>query len=706
MIFSNFHISKKQFQLILWRGIFFVVILVVIFNFVWLVPALNDVKDRVFSHQGEIMERVSVEFERKFTDEISHIVNEVAAFPSTRDIIVRGDFNVNQSDILKFLKTRDDMPEYDVIDFLGNEIAKVSNGKVANEAEMNNVASEMFFKEAQEKEGVYMEVIESEKGSAPFIIASRQMSFEDGRFYGVVKLTVDSGKYINGFSAHLKEEDNESVYITDRQGFIIDHYDRSILGKSTDGNEFIKGSFEALEQETGKYEHYSGVYVNSEGVKMQAISMILRPFGFLVVFEEPYAEAWGAWRKILFLSFSGVTFLTLLLIFLVRNTIYMMHNADELLKKQKQTAIIVSNLVSGIIQFDKDFRIHLINPKAEELLGIGKKDVLGKIITTGLMKEDPKFESIVQVMYPSVARVVKKITTKEGQPKIIEMTVQRPFEIDLQVVTIPLLDDEKKTVGFLKVLRDISREKAISKTKSEFISVAAHQLRTPLSAIKWVFKMLLDGDVGKITKEQMEFLQKGYDSNERIIQLVGDMLSVARIEEGRFGYEFYYVDPVEIIKKTIKAFEIKAEERNISVNVEIAGEKIQPIKMDPAKIELVLQNLIDNAIKYTPKGGSVTIKTAPVDKFIEISIKDTGVGVPKEQVNRLFSKFFRGANVVKMQTEGTGLGLFIAKNIVQRHGGNIWIETEEGKGTTFFFTLPTEEALIPEHEIITSDTSL
>lgn len=701
----KFNIAQKKFQIILWRGFFIVIILTTVFNFIWLVPALENIRSRVFAHQEEILERVSVEFERLLADKIANTMDEAEVLPFTKNIIASGSFDSAQEDVFNFLKKHNDVVEYAIIDFSGNEIAKISNGQMAKKEELNNVYYQEYFKVAREKNDVYMEALDYGNWAIPFIIASKRVSSNEG-FYGVVKLTFDAQKHIGGFSDYLKEEDNEQVYMVRRDGTIIDHYIHSNIGLNISDYDFVKKSFEALsEGDIKEHEHYSWSYYNTEGMKSQAMADLIDPFDFLIIFEESYKEAWGAWQRILILSLVGLTFSTLLLIFLVKNTISMIYNSDELSKKQKQTATIVANLTSGLIQFDKDFRIRLINPKAQELLGVDKNDILGKIVSSDLLKskDSEKFESLVQVMYPSLAKEVKKITTKDGQPKMIEMTIQKPFETDLQVVTIPLLDDEKNTVGFLKVLRDISREKAISRTKSEFISVAAHQLRTPLSAIKWVFKMLIDGDVGDITKEQKEFLQKGYDSNERIIQLVGDMLSVARIEEGRFGYEFYYVDLIAIIKKTIKSFEIKAEERQINIKLEVPEEVIQPLKMDPAKVELVLQNLIDNAIKYTAKGGNVIIKVRSIDRYVEISVSDTGVGVPKEQMGRLFSKFFRGTNVIKMQTEGTGLGLFITKNIIRRHGGEIWFETEEGKGTTFLFTLPKEASLIPEHEIVNSD---
>jgi signal transduction histidine kinase len=244
------------------------------------------------------------------------------------------------------------------------------------------------------------------------------------------------------------------------------------------------------------------------------------------------------------------------------------------------------------------------------------------------------------------------------------------------------------------------REKILSRLKSEFISIAAHRLRTPLSIIKWVLKMVISGDVGKLKKGQKDMLEKGYRANERMIALVANLLDVARIEEGKFGYQFHYAQLEDIIKEQLKHFDLLAKEKNISLIFRRPKQILPKIKMDPQKIALVLENLLENSLHYTNPKGSVEIKIERRDPFLEVIVKDTGIGIPKKQMNRLFTKFFRGENVVRMQTEGTGLGLFIVKNIVERHGGKIWAESKEGKGTTMHFTLPLKEEMIPKKETI------
>ena len=414
----------------------------------------------------------------------------------------------------------------------------------------------------------------------------------------------------------------------------------------------------------------------------------------LVWFFSSYGDV-SERLRILFIS--GVLVFAIMTFLLIKNSITTARTLDRVSQEKKQTETIISHLISGIIEYDRDFKILLMNPKAEEMLGVKRESVIGKKVTTDIIRDGEEYESLAAVMYPALAEDFSRVPVEREGIKVIEMKIKKPYEIDVQIATIQLKDYNGNIYGYLKIIRDISREKAISETKSQFISIAAHQLRTPLSATKWIFRMLLDGDVGQVTDEQKDLLQKGYDSNERIIGLVGDMLSVARIEEGRFGYEFSAVDIEDLIRRALTTYEVKAQEKKIKISLDLPEEKLKPIKMDPSKIELAVSNLIDNALKYTPENGTINITLKKDgDDYVKVSVKDSGVGIPKDQIERLFHKFFRGSNVIKMQTEGTGLGLFITKNIIIRHGGRIWVETEEGNGTTFNFTLPAKASLIPK----------
>lgn len=232
------------------------------------------------------------------------------------------------------------------------------------------------------------------------------------------------------------------------------------------------------------------------------------------------------------------------------------------------------------------------------------------------------------------------------------------------------------------------RERELAKLKSEFISIAAHQLRTPLSTIKWTFRMALDGDIGAITSEQKEFLGRGYESNERMIKLVSDLLDASRIEEGRFGYALQLSQLAPILDAEVQQAQQNALQKHITIRYEKPKTPLPRLRVDSQRISMAFANLLANAVNYTPPGGTIVVRVFTEEGNVKVAISDTGVGIPKEDMPRLFTKFFRAENVIRMQTEGTGMGLFISKNIARMHGGDITVASEEGKGSAFTMILP------------------
>ncbi len=237
------------------------------------------------------------------------------------------------------------------------------------------------------------------------------------------------------------------------------------------------------------------------------------------------------------------------------------------------------------------------------------------------------------------------------------------------------------------------RENLVAKLKTEFVSIAAHQLRTPLSSVKWILRMMLDGDFGVLNAKQREFMEKGYEANDRMIHLINDLLDITRIEEGRFGFEFSRSDFKQFLKEIVESLEDDAKRFKLKLELFLPKESLV-LFFDSERFTMAITNIINNALRYTEKGG-VVVSVAVKQGFAEVAVKDTGVGIPLHQRDRVFTKFFRGDNVVRMQTEGTGLGLYLAKNVIEKHGGKIWFESEEGKGSTFYFTIPIETAVFP-----------
>jgi len=227
----------------------------------------------------------------------------------------------------------------------------------------------------------------------------------------------------------------------------------------------------------------------------------------------------------------------------------------------------------------------------------------------------------------------------------------------------------------------------ISQAKTEFISITSHQLRTPLSAIKGYLSMILEGSYGQLPEKVKEKMENVFQSNERLIKLVNDILNVSKIEAGEIEMNWERVDLREIIKEVINELSIKAKEKNLYLNFEEPKE-VPKVLLDSEKIRQVILNLIDNAIRYTQEGG-VNVKLQMSKGKLQIVIADTGEGLTKEEKEKLFERFSRGTAGTKFWTEGAGLGLYIVRRFVEMHNGKIWAESEgRGKGSTFFVELP------------------
>ncbi len=341
-------------------------------------------------------------------------------------------------------------------------------------------------------------------------------------------------------------------------------------------------------------------------------------------------------------------------------------------EEKDRTMALISNFTDGLLFFDKKDRLTLINPKAQSLFCIKAGKVAGRhMADLGKMKEMEPLKKLLGEDIKDVSREELAL----GQDLIVEVS------------TISVLKQGEQT-GTLVIVHDVTREKMVEKLKTEFVSLSAHQLRTPLSAIKWTLKMFLEGDIGEITEEQKEYLGKTYQSNERMIDLINDLLNVTRIEEGRYLYKPELTDPTAIVQDVVDALREQIKNRKIKFRFDRPKKALPLIKADEEKIKLVVHNLLDNALAYTPSLKEISVFLHEEKDGIEFGVKDSGIGIPKDQQGRIFTKFFRGTNAMKVDTGGTGLGLYISKNIVEAHGGNIWFESKEGEGTTFFFKIP------------------
>ncbi len=395
------------------------------------------------------------------------------------------------------------------------------------------------------------------------------------------------------------------------------------------------------------------------------------------------------------LWFSGGFFIFLAAIILVNNLRLARSNLEIKIERNELTSVIAT-LRDGVIAYDSNFKILIFNQAAEQIFNLKRENVVNVRFAPEQIKE-LRFKLLSQILFPSLAPSITKRSEAGAYPQVMDISFKEPT-MEFRVITNKIIDSAGNLLGFVKIIRDRTREVEVLRSKSEFIGVATHQLRTPLTSIHWVLENLTNDT---LSDEQKKIADVGLEASSYMVKVVNDLFDVFQIEEGRFGYNFEKLNIVELVEKiAFKTKEVCAE-LGLKLIFQKPEELIE-INVDSQKISMVLLNILDNAVKYNVKNGEIilTIEKLSDKPYIRISVKDTGIGINEKDANKLFTKFFRGENATKAISTASGLGLYIAQNIVRRHGGEIKFESELNRGSIFYFTLPIDPKLIPPKEII------
>jgi PAS domain S-box-containing protein len=365
-----------------------------------------------------------------------------------------------------------------------------------------------------------------------------------------------------------------------------------------------------------------------------------------------------------------------------------------LAKDLEKFKLAVDNASDHVIITDPDGVILYANKAVERITGYKREEVIGK--KSGSKQTWGGFmdTAFYQTMWETIK--VKK------QNFIGELHNRRKNGEDYEVLASisPVLDDRGEVQFFVGIERDITKEKEVDKAKTEFVSLASHQLRTPLAAINWYTEMLLNGDAGAINEEQKKYLREVDAGNRRMIDLVNSLLNVSRLDLGTFMIEPEPIDILAVSKSVLDELRPQIETKKLKIEENYNSDVPNPYPADAKLLRIVFQNLLSNAVKYTPANGSVTVNILPVIKGktfggqemagdnLALSVADTGMGIPAGQHDKIFSKLFRADNARESESEGTGLGLYMVKSIVEQSGGDAWFESIENKGATFYVILP------------------
>ncbi|OGY84191.1 MAG: hypothetical protein A3F54_03785 [Candidatus Kerfeldbacteria bacterium RIFCSPHIGHO2_12_FULL_48_17] len=350
----------------------------------------------------------------------------------------------------------------------------------------------------------------------------------------------------------------------------------------------------------------------------------------------------------------------------------------EIIQETDRVNAILDRLSDAVIMVDAHNRIAIINQRGEKLTKRGRTFLIGRILSA----DD------FPVQFYTLGVAVAKIMATESMISE-EVTIQTGAKGQVfRVSAVPVRDSHGGFRGCIKIISDMTKEREVERIKSNFISVAAHQLRTPLSGVKWMLSMLLKGDLGPLTQEQRRFIERGYHNHERMIKLVSELLDISKIEDGRMEFDFQAQPMEDIVSDVVKQMNDVAEKKKIKIRVHKPVFALSEVKVDREKIGIAVQNILDNAVKYTPKEGEINITLRKKGSHVITTVEDNGIGIPQDQQPKIFMKFYRASNAISENTEGTGLGLFIVEQIIKNHEGEIGVDSQEGKGTKVWMALP------------------
>ncbi len=354
---------------------------------------------------------------------------------------------------------------------------------------------------------------------------------------------------------------------------------------------------------------------------------------------------------------------------------------EDLAKDLEKFKLAVDNTSDHIVITDRDGGILYANQAVETITGYTAKEIMGqkagiKKLWSGNMAED---------FYEKLWKTI----TEDKKSFIGDIANTRKNGEDYDAVTSisPILDDDGEVKFIVAVERDVTKERQIDRAKSEFVSLASHQLRTPLSTVNWYAEMLLSEDAGKLNKGQQEFVSEIYKGNQRMVDLVNALLNVSRIELGTLAVDPKPTDLIVQAESVLNEIKPLIAKKKLKV-IKKFDKAIPKITLDDKLMRIVWQNLLSNSLKYTPEKGKIGISITKDKTNVKIEVSDTGMGIPKAQQKNIFTKLFRADNVRERETDGTGLGLYIVKSVIQQFGGKVWFKSVENKGTTFYVTIP------------------
>lgn len=353
-------------------------------------------------------------------------------------------------------------------------------------------------------------------------------------------------------------------------------------------------------------------------------------------------------------------------------------------KRHHYLEAVIANTADAMIALDQQFHVLDLNPAASESLGWSAGNAVGHGCAEVLRCRNLNRMELCGTSFCPLVRVLNTRQPLSNEELIIGAGSNRSYEVSTSVTPI----DAENGPYVVFTGRDMSELKVANRVRSNFVSMVSHELRTPLNSVHGFIDLLLQGHMGEMTKEQHTYLGYAQEGVQQLISIVEDILFMTRSDLGQFEIRPQEVVLRGLVRQVMSGLQPQARKAGVALCQDIPSSSV-PLYVDPQRIKQVLNNLVANAIKFTPPGGTVTIRARRYDEFHEmISVADTGYGIPAADRAHVFERFYQSNHHLQSKLGGYGLGLSIAKLIVEQHGGSIGFDSIENQGTTFYFTLP------------------
>ncbi len=523
----------------------------------------------------------------------------------------------------------------------------------------------------------------------------------------------------------IKYGERGFLYVVDEEGRLITHPSQQYVIQRPN---LTSRKIVAMTAQNKKITKNDETYVNEKNIPVIAKAEKIPGINWIAIIEEPQVDAnsYLIFLRNLFIStFIGASLLLLLVsLYLSENFTRpirrLQKDAEKIEKKQMDTMEIIKtgdeiealsrsfssmvnqlllressiknenqkmmtlqqSLSDAVIGLDSEYQIIAFNRATEKITGFKAEEVKGKHINEVLLLYSDH-ERIIFDTYSDQNPSMKEKLREKG----LRMTNTRGEKLTISITTSPILFDDKKT-GYIIAFHDMTKEHELEEMKLDFVSMAAHELRTPLTAIRGYASILQQQKQDLLDVVGKEMLRKLIITGENLSNLIDNLLSVSRIERNMFSLDKKPVKVDMLITNVVDTLKNQTTMKKQQLNIKVPGD-LPEIMADPFRITQVILNLAANASNYTFENGSITIEAQKKDGFIQVSVTDSGQGIPKEALSKLFTKFFRVSGTLEQGSKGTGLGLYISKSIIEMHNGKIWVESEVGKGSIFTFELPT-----------------